>query len=49
LHLAGPIIALIVTLGLIGGEGQRTPRRYAVASLVTVGLALVSYAIGEMG
>jgi hypothetical protein len=49
LHLAGPLIAIIVTLGLVGGEGQRTPKRYAIASLLTVALALVSYAIGEMG
>jgi cytochrome bd-type quinol oxidase subunit 1 len=48
-HLAGPVVALIVALGLLGGDGPRTAGRHAIASLVIGAVALVSYAIGEMG
>jgi hypothetical protein len=67
-HIAGPIIALLVGVALVffrrgagtaagagtagaavGGEGGAAATRWAAASLVIFLVALVSYAIGEMG
>jgi hypothetical protein len=44
-HAGGPIAALIVALGLVAGEGRRTPGRYALAMLAIAGLALLSFAV----
>lgn len=44
-HTGGPIVALIVSLGLIVGEAMRSPGRYAIAMLLIAATALLSHAV----
>ena len=44
-HVGGPIVALIVALGLIVGEARTSAGRQAMAMLVIAGVALLSFAV----
>jgi hypothetical protein len=48
-HIGGPILALLGAVYHLFVSTRNQTRNYAVASLMTFALGLISYAIGEMG
>jgi len=48
-HVLGPVLALLGAVYHIFVSSRNPVRNYAVATLLTVALGLISYAIGEMG
>jgi heme A synthase len=48
-HIGGPIVALLGAVYHVFVSARNPLRNYAVASIMTFALALISYFIGEMG
>lgn len=48
IHIAGPVVAFAAGLWALLGTPRRQIRRYILADHLTFGIALISYAIGEM-